>query len=61
MTEKITLTAQEAAEATGLCRDTIYTLTHRADFPVVRVGRKLLINRKGLERWFEEHAGEVVG
>ncbi len=60
MTEKIALTVAEAAELTGLCTKTIYTLSHRADFPAVRIGRTLRINRKGLERWFEDHAGVVV-
>ena len=38
-------------------RPTAYSLVHREGFPVVRVGRRFLIPRVGLERWLEEQAG----
>lgn len=56
--ERIGITVKEAAELLGLSDKTVYTLTHRADFPAVRNGRKVIILRKRLESWLEAHAGE---
>jgi len=51
MMEKIALTAAEACELIGVSRPTLYQLVHRADFPAMRVGRKWIISRRGLEEW----------
>ncbi len=56
--DKVGLTVSEAAELLGLSVRNVYTLTHRADFPAVRVGRKILVLRGRLEAWLAEHAGE---
>lgn len=56
--EKIALTVKEAAELMGVGRNIVYTLTRRADFPKVHVGRKILINRRLLEEWLTDHEGE---
>ena len=40
----------------GISRPTAYELVHREDFPKVRVGRRLLIPRAGLEKWLEEQS-----
>ncbi len=38
----------------GISRPTAYELVHREDFPKVRVGRRLLIPRAGLEEWLKQ-------
>lgn len=40
----------------GISRPTAYELVHREDFPKVRVGRRLLIPRVGLEEWLKEQS-----
>lgn len=44
----------------GVSRPTAYELAHRADFPTVRIGRRLLIPRAGLERWLEKQYSSGV-
>lgn len=57
MSERLALNAAEAAEMIGVSVPTLRQLTHRADFPVVRVGRRYLIPIAGLQRWLDEQAG----
>ena len=51
MTERLTLTVAEAAEQLGVSEKTVYTLTHRLDFPTIRIGRRTVISREGLREW----------
>ncbi len=48
---RLLMTAQEAAEELGVCSKVVYDLTHRADFPTVKIGRRTLISREGLAEW----------
>lgn len=56
MTEKLVLNAREAAEALGLSLPTFYVLAGRPDFPVVRVGRRLLVPVDALRAWLRREA-----
>lgn len=56
--EKIALSVTEAAQLLGVSRPVVYTLTHRADFPVFKAGHRTLISRVGLEKWVEKQAGK---
>ena len=56
MVEKMALSVTEAAEALGLSRPTVYKLIHRDDFPVIKVGTRTLISRRGLEAWIAAQA-----
>ena len=51
MDERLTMSVAEAAKHLGVCTKTIYTLTHREDFPVIRIGRRTRISREGLVEW----------
>ena len=42
--------------ALGISRPRMYQLMKVKGFPTVRVGRRLLVSRKGLERWVEEQS-----
>lgn len=54
MTEKMLLTIPEVAQALGLSRSTVYsTLLHREDFPVVRLGGSVRVNREKLQQWLD--------
>lgn len=45
--EKLTMTVEEAGKVLGISRPTAYKLVQRADFPVVRVGHRLLVSTEG--------------
>lgn len=47
----LTMSVAEMAEQLGVCKKTAYELTHRADFPVIRIGRRTRISREGLQEW----------
>ena len=51
MNESLTMSVAEAAEQLGICTKSCYTLTHRADFPVIKIGRRTRISREGLREW----------
>ena len=54
--KKLTLTVAEAAELLGVSLPTAYELAHTEGFPTLRIGRKLLISRVGLELWVDRRA-----
>ena len=61
MNEKLTLNLEEAGKLLGISRQTVYLLSHREDFPVLRIGRRILIPRKQLEAWMDRNVTGVEG
>ena len=57
--EKFAISVPEAAKALGISKSMAYQLIHRADFPVVRIGSRILVSVKGLEKWVEDNTGGV--
>lgn len=53
---KMAVSVAEAADLLGLSRPTVYQLTHRADFPAVRVGGRVLVPVNGLRAWLDQQA-----
>lgn len=49
--ERATLTVKEAAAVIGISLPKAYELAHSAGFPSFCVGRKILIDRMGLDEW----------
>jgi excisionase family DNA binding protein len=43
MSERLTLTVEEAAELLGVSRGLAYEAARRGDLPVIRLGRRLLV------------------
>jgi excisionase family DNA binding protein len=65
---KLWLTVAEAAEYTGLSRDTIYTACERREIRQVRLGgrRAIRLKPEWIDAWLERHAldaqaGRVAG
>lgn len=54
---KIGLTIEEAAECTGIGRNTMRKLVDWGKFPVLKVGRKAIIRRDTLERFMSVNQG----
>ena len=57
--EKITFSAPELAAILGISRSKAYDLMHRADFPTLRIGRRLLVVRASFEAWLNEQSSAV--
>ena len=51
MNERLTMSVAEAAQQLGICTKSVYTLTHRQDFPTIKIGRRTRISREGLAEW----------
>ena len=60
---KLWLNVAEAAEDTGLSRDTIYTACERGELRHAHVGgrRKILLRPQWIDAWLERHAPDVEG
>lgn len=54
------LTVDQLAKELQIGRGTAYTLCHRADFPVTRIGRNVRINREGLQDWLNKNNGGIL-
>ena len=54
---KIGLTIEEAAESTGIGRNTMRKLVEWGKLPVLKVGRKTIIRKDALERFMEVNQG----
>ena len=53
MTEKLTLSVEEAGKLLGVSRQVAYQMIHRADFPTLHIGRRILVPKKQLEIWMD--------
>lgn len=53
---KLTMSVAEAAQELGICSRIVYDLVHRADFPAIRIGRRVRISREGLAEWVRKQA-----
>ena len=54
---KMGLTIEEAAETTGIGRNTLRKLVEWGKLPVLKVGRKTIIRKDALERFIEVNQG----
>lgn len=48
MSERLTLTVEEAARLLGISRGSAYDAVHAGELPAVRIGRRLLVPRQRL-------------
>ena len=55
---KIALSIEEAADYTGIGRNTLRNLVERGKLPVLKVGRKVLIKSDMLEKFMEINEGK---
>lgn len=52
--ERLTLTVEECAKALGIGRQLAYDRVKTGEIPVIKVGRRLLVPRRALEKLLEE-------
>ncbi len=56
--ERLTLTVEETAKLLGIGRQLAYERVKTGEIPVIKVGRRLLVPRRALEKLLEQ--GQVV-
>ena len=52
--ERLTLSIPEAAKVLGIGRNLCYDRVKTGEIPVIRIGRRLLVPRRALEKLLEE-------
>ncbi len=55
ISEKLTLSVEEAGKLLGVSRQVAYQLSRRDDFPTLHIGRRVLVPRKQLEAWMDRN------
>ena len=56
--EKVCISVPEMAQRLGICRMKAYELVKCSGFPVITIGRRVLVPVAGLEKWLEAQAGK---
>lgn len=56
--ERLTLTIEETAKLLGIGRQLAYDKAKTGEIPVIKIGRRLLVPRRALERLLEQ--GQVL-
>lgn len=57
---KLCIDVKEAAKLLGIGTGNMYDLTHRADFPKICVGKRIIIPYERFVQWLNETAGEAL-
>ena len=61
MKEKsLTLTVSQAAAALGISRNLAYEAARDGRIPALRIGRRLLVSRRALERLLEDPQSNIL-
>ena len=51
------LNAKTVAEVLGIAPSSAYELMHEKDFPVLRVGNRMVVPKEQFIKWVEENTG----
>lgn len=51
------LNAETVAKVLGVSPSSGYELMHEKDFPVLRVGNRMVVPKEQFVKWVEEHTG----
>jgi excisionase family DNA binding protein len=49
----LTISVEECAKALGISKVSAYAAVRRGDLPTLKIGRRILVSRKGLEAMLE--------
>ena len=58
MENKILITVKEFIEEYGIGTNKAYEIVNSKGFPVIRLGKKILIIRNKIDEWFNDNIGE---
>jgi hypothetical protein len=50
------MNAEQVASFLNISRANAYTLFHRADFPTIRINKRMMVKRDNLMKWLDEVA-----
>ena len=53
---KLTYSVPEAAKILGVSASKMYEVVKTDGFPTIKIGGRLLVSAKGLERWIDEQS-----
>lgn len=53
---RLTLAVPQAADVLGISRDLAYELIARGELPSLRLGRRVVVPRRALERFIDDEA-----
>ena len=53
------LSANEIMSTLGISRSTVYSLLKLPDFPVTRIGKRILVSESALQAWLEKGGTEA--
>ena len=56
--QKLLLSADDVMELTGMSRVSVYKLLNDNNMPVVHIGARKFMHRKGFEKWLESKLPE---
>ena len=54
------LNSELVAKVLGVSPSTGYKLMHQPDFPVLRVGSRMVVPKEKFIQWVEEHTGGAI-
>ena len=54
--QKLTYSVPEAAKILGVSASKMYEVVKIHGFPTIKIGGRLLVSAKGLERWIDEQS-----
>lgn len=50
----------EASKILGIGKNAMYALVRQPGFPCVKIGKKIIVRRSGLDEWMKNHDGKEV-
>lgn len=56
----MTMTVDELAETLGIAKIKAYELTNTPGFPSFKVGKRILVSRRGLQEWIRTQCDEQI-
>ena len=56
--EKMGINVEEAATLMGISKNLMAELVKHPDFPCIKFKRRIVINRKQLQEWFDKNSGK---
>ena len=55
---KMVMSVPAAAKILGISETKMYQLCKSSGFPTVKIGKRILVSSKGLERWIDQQAAK---
>lgn len=56
----MTLTVEEMADELNISHPTAYELVREPNFPSLKIKKRILVNRQGLQRWLDAQSGKPL-